>query len=592
MSDVDKIFNNNNEESIANKMARAQKQISVAEFFSKNRHLLGFDNTRKALLTAVKEAVDNSLDACEEAEILPEITVEIIEISDNHYRLVVEDNGPGIVKDKIPHIFARLLYGSKFHKLAQTRGQQGIGISACLLYAQMTTGRAMKVISRTGDHELATQMELKIDLDNNLPQVLKTKEIDWYKSNGTRLELDIEATYQKGRQSVDEYLLETAMVNPHATIIYTNPKAEQVIYTRITSKCPTKPEEIKPHPYGVELGTLMEMARKTNSKTLQTFLVNDFTKVGETIAKNILAESYLDAKLDPSKMSMDQLKILKDAFLKVKIPSPSATCISPIGYELIETGLKKEITAEFYTSLTREPSVYRGYPFVVEASLLYGGDIDGFRILRFANRVPLLFQQGACSITKSIQEINWKTYGIQQSAGSLPNDKLIVLVHIASVWTPFTSEAKEAVAHYPEIISEVKAALQQLGRNLNMYLSKKNRVNVELKKKDYIKKYLEVVVDAIKELKSDVNTEELEDNMLIILEQERNSTKMQEKLEDFKERMKNVKSKDPLNPSNSSKSKSQTKLNKDSDEGNEEDDRDYDDKDYDKEKDYDSEDKE
>jgi len=237
---------------IAQEMASKRREISISEFFAKNRHLLGFDNKRKALLTTVKEAVDNSLDACEEAGILPEISVEIIEISEDHFRIIVEDNGPGIVKKQIPHVFAKLLYGSKFHKLSQSRGQQGIGISAAVMYAQLTTGRPAKITSRIGPKTDAHYYELHIDTQKNEPKILQESVVEWASEHGVKVELDIEASYQKGDQSVDQYMKETAIVNPHVTLIYTNPKAEQVIFTRVTDALPDKPKEIKPHPYGVE----------------------------------------------------------------------------------------------------------------------------------------------------------------------------------------------------------------------------------------------------------------------------------------------------------------------------------------------------
>src|SRR3989338_4491942 len=238
----------------AYELAGRQREISIAEFFEKNRHLLGFDNKRKALLTAVKEAVDNSLDACEEARILPEITVEITQISEDRFNVVVEDNGPGILPKQIPKIFAKLLYGSKFHKLSQSRGQQGIGISATVLYGQLTTGKPAKIISRIGAKDEAHYCELEIDTKTNQPEILKDEKIDWRKERGTRVEISIEASYQKGPQSVDEYLKQTAIVNPHVTIIYTTPKAEQLIFPRATEALPKEAVEIKPHPYGVEIG--------------------------------------------------------------------------------------------------------------------------------------------------------------------------------------------------------------------------------------------------------------------------------------------------------------------------------------------------
>ncbi|MEK6828088.1 MAG: DNA topoisomerase VI subunit B, partial [Nanoarchaeota archaeon] len=272
---------------IAYELAKKQKEISVAEFFTKNRHLLGFDNKRKALLMAVKEAVDNSLDACEEARVLPEISVEIIEMSEFKYKVIVEDNGPGIVKKQIPNIFAKLLYGSKFHTLKQARGQQGIGISAAVLYAQLTTGRAAKITSRVSKKEPAFYYELNIDTQNNKPVIAKEETVEWAKEHGTKVEIDLEAEYIKGNQSVDEYLKQTAVINPHVTIIYTNPKSEQVIYARATDKLPDEPKEIKPHPYGVELGMLMDKLRWTESRTLQSFLTSEFSRVGPGTAKEI-----------------------------------------------------------------------------------------------------------------------------------------------------------------------------------------------------------------------------------------------------------------------------------------------------------------
>src|SRR3989338_5708517 len=278
---------------IAYELAKRQKEISVAEFFTKNRHLLGFDNKRKALLMAVKEAVDNSLDACEEARVLPEVSVEIIEIGEFKYKVIVEDNGPGIVKKQIPPIFAKLLYGSKFHTLKQSRGQQGIGISAAVIYSQLTTGRPAKIVSKISPKEPAHYYELHIDTQHNKPEIVKEEIIEWKKEHGTKIELDLEAEYQKGSQSVDEYLKQVAIVNPHVTIIYTSPKAEQIIFTRISNELPPQPREIKPHPYGVELGMLLSMLKNTESRTLQSFLTAEFSRVGPGTAKEICQNAAL-----------------------------------------------------------------------------------------------------------------------------------------------------------------------------------------------------------------------------------------------------------------------------------------------------------
>jgi DNA topoisomerase VI subunit B len=485
---------------IAHDLAKKQRDISVAEFFEKNRHLLGFDNKRKAILTAVKEAVDNSLDACEEASVLPEVIVEITEMGNERYRLMVEDNGPGIVKKQIPQVFAKLLYGSKFHKLSQSRGQQGIGISAAVLYSQLTTGKPVKIVSKISPNDPAHYYELHIDTRSNTPVIVKEEVVEWKKDHGTKLEMDLEAIYLKGMQSVDEYIKQTAIINPHVTLIYTTPKSEQFIYSRATDQLPKKAEEIKPHPYGVELGMLMRMLMQTPSRTLQAFLTTEFSRVGPGTAKEICENAALLPNTKPKDMSREQAEKLFQGIEKTKIIAPPTDCISPIGEDLLEKGLKKEVNAEFYCATSRPPSVYRGNPFVIEAAIAYGGQLpadDSITILRFANRVPLLYQQGACSMTESIAKTNWKPYGLQQSGSSLPNGPVVMLVHMASVWVPFTSEAKEALAHYPEIIKEIKLALQECGRKLSIYVHKKHFAKRQLERANLFEAYIPEVADSV-----------------------------------------------------------------------------------------------
>ncbi|MBI3027559.1 DNA topoisomerase VI subunit B [Candidatus Woesearchaeota archaeon] len=497
---VTKQQGNEAETPIAYELAKRQKDISVAEFFTKNRHLLGFDNKRKSLLMAVKEAVDNSLDACEEARMLPEVSIEIIQMGEFKYKVIVEDNGPGIVKKQIPNIFAKLLYGSKFHTLRQARGQQGIGISAAVLYSQLTTGKPVKIASRVSKKEAAFYYELNIDTQNNKPVIAKEETIEWSKEHGTKVELDLEAEYVKGAQSVDEYLKQTAVINPHVTIIYTNPKSEQIIYARATDKLPDEPKEIKPHPYGVELGMLMDKLRWTESRTLQSFLTAEFSRVGPGTAKEICEHAALLPNTKPSQVSRDTAEKLLQGIQKTKIIAPPTDCLSPIGEELLEKGLRKEIKAEFYCSVSRSPSVYRGNPFTIEAGIAYGGEIpkeEKINILRFANRVPLLYQEGACSMTESMMETNWKPYGLQQSGDAVPIGPAVIVVHMASVWVPFTSESKEAIAHYPEIIKEIKLALQECGRLLGIYVRKKVRVSEQIERANMFESYIPEVADSL-----------------------------------------------------------------------------------------------
>jgi DNA topoisomerase VI subunit B len=510
----------------AHELAKSQREIGVAEFFARNRHLLGFDNKRKALMTTIKEAVDNALDACEETEVLPEIIIEVIDMGNERFRVIVEDNGPGIVRKQIPKIFAKLLYGSKFHTLKQNRGQQGIGISASVMYGQLTTGKPAKITSKIGKGEPAHYFELKIDTQKNAPHILKDETTEWEKDHGTRIELDIEANYIGGSQSIDEYLKETAITNPHVTLIYTNPKAEQIIFPRATEIMPKKPIVIKPHPYGVELGFMMDMLKVTEAKTLQSFLTIEFSRVGSGTAKTICLNASLVPNAKPQELNREMVEQLMDGIKKTKLVAPPTDCIQPITSELLERGLRKEINAEYYCAVTRPPCVYRGNPFVVEAAIAYGGTLPGdqtARVLRFANRVPLLYQQGACAVTKSLLQTAWRNYGLTQSRGALPSGPIVVAVHIASVWVPFTSESKEAIAHYPEIIKEIKLAIQECGRKLSSYVHKKKRVGDELKKRGVIEKYIPHVSEALIELLELSKTEKelLEKNLELILEKKR-----------------------------------------------------------------------
>ena len=486
-------------------LAEKQREISVSEFFTKNRHLLGFDSPSKALLTTVREAVDNALDACEEAGILPDLVIEIQEISETRYRIAVQDNGPVIVKAQVPRIFGQLLYGSKFHRLRQSRGQQGIGISAAGMYGQLTTGKPITVISRPGKGKPAHQFQIQIDTRANRPVVVADSEVQWMPEHGTRVELEIEATYKKGRHSVDGYVEQTAMANPHARVTYVDPKGERMELDRVADELPKAPLEIKPHPHGVELGILLKMLHETKAKNLRAFLSGEFSRVGPSVAEEIARAAGLSPEYSPHKAARDQAEALYHAIQATKLMAPPSNVLSPIGEELLLEGLKKQIPdARFYAATSRSPSVYRGNPFCVEAALAFGAEsLPGdelITLLRFANRVPLLYQQSACAVTKAVVGTNWKAYGMQQSKGALPTAPMILMVHIASVWVPFTSESKEAVASYPEIAKEIRLALQDVGRKLGIFIRRGLREADAEKKRSYIEKYIPHIGIALQEI--------------------------------------------------------------------------------------------
>lgn len=485
---------------IAEKLAKEQRSISISEFFLKNKHLLGFDNPKKALLTTIKEAIDNSLDACEEARILPDLFVEVRDLTNDKFEVTIEDNGPGIVKQQIPNIFGKLLYGSKFHKLKSSRGQQGIGISAAAMYGQLTTGKPIVIISKIHKDSPAHYYELQIDTKRNEPQIITERIVEWNKDQGTKIMISLEAKYQKGRQGIDEYLEQTAIVNPHLFLTYINPEKQKLEFPRATKELPKEPKEIKPHPYGVELGILIGMLHDTNASTLQSFLQNDFCRVSAKVAKEICDKAGIYERSRPSRIAKQEAENLYKSIQEVKIIAPPTDSVTPIGEELLLKGLKKEINADFYASITRPPSVYRGNPFIVEAACAFGGNLskeEPIRLLRFANRVPLQYQQSACATTKSVISTSWRNYGLSQSRGALPVGPLILIIHITSVWVPFTSESKEAIAHYPEIIKEIKLALQDVGRKLASYIRKHVKAKEQREKFYLLRSYSEELANSI-----------------------------------------------------------------------------------------------
>jgi DNA topoisomerase-6 subunit B len=599
--------------STAEAMATKQKEISVSEFFAKNRHLLGFDNPRKALLTTVKEAVDNSLDACEEAGIVPEIWVTIEPTTNSRYKVSIQDNGPGIVKKQIPLIFGKLLYGSKFHRLRMSRGQQGIGISAAGMYGVLTTGKPVKIISKTGAKKPAHYFELQIDTKRNHPEIINGKgegvdiepgekgqadmakyEIEWAATylpeigadgqekpaqevkSGTRVTIELEAKYVRGRGSVDEYLEQTAIANPHVTIHYKDAEGQESHYKRSTTELPAEPKEIKPHPYGVELGRLMTMLQDNSFSTITQFLTESFSRVSNAVASNICETAKISSRAHPKRIGRQEADALFQAIQNTKISAPATDCLCPIGEPLILKGLAHVVPGEFYTADTRPPAVYRGNPFQIEVGLAFGGvssaqkvsldalqtflaesdartirqflmnTFDGvggdgadkiiaeakigtrqspgkldkkeiaslhaamrnvnlsegqtMQVMRYANRVPLQFSMSACAITQAVMQTNWRAYGLTQSRGGLPSGPVSVMVHMASVWVPFTSESKEAIAGYPEIQKELRLGLQAVGRRLQMYLNARNKVKQEGERRSVFLRYLGEVAGAIGEI--------------------------------------------------------------------------------------------
>jgi DNA topoisomerase VI subunit B len=579
----------------AETMAAKQRDISVSEFFAKNRHLLGFDNPRKALLTTVKEAVDNSLDACEEAGILPEIVVVIEELEETsktpkkqtkaeepeegegkgkkskaqasaRYRVTVVDNGPGIVRKQVENVFGRLLFGSKFHRLKMSRGQQGIGISAAGMYGLITTGRPMVIHTKPKATAEAHHIELAMNTKLNRAEVTIDTETDDFPPaalrsvckgardasfmpvsafpTGTSVSIELEGKYQKGRGSVDEFLELTAIANPHARVTFVPPsktieddaddtllrsargkqpaiappaasakapaatddndqglntaiKTEEkdgvITHPRGVGELPPETKEIQPHPRGIELGILLQMLKEHPDESLYGFLQDHFSRVSASTASDFCKAIGVSSRVKCADIDHDKAEALFRELQSAKLPPPPTDCLAPIGVRQLLAGLLKGVRAEFYAASSREPDVYRGRPFLIEAAIAFGGELaadDSARVIRFANRVPLLYQQSACSSFKAVVETNWRNYDLQHPRGAIPVGPLVIMIHMASVWVPFTSESKEAIADYDEIRKEMKLALMECGRKLGTYLRKRAKMKREAERRDVFQKYI------------------------------------------------------------------------------------------------------
>ena len=468
-----------------------QKQIAISEFFEKNKHFLGFDSLQRAIITAVKESVDNSLDACEEVRILPDIRIEVKRLEGNRVELITQDNGPGIPRDSIEHVFGKFLLGSRFHAIRQTRGQQGIGITGVVMYSQLTTGAKTRVVSKVEDDATAVFVDLGIDTRKN--KAIKSGEIrgTWIDNvtgeevdHGLRIETVMNAKYQRGKQSVYQYLRMTSIVNPHATITLTvQDKDGEIIeeghWERTTDRLPRVVKEIKPHPHGIHLGTLQRMLREAEERKMTSFLRHNFSGISMRAAREILEKAGLDESRQPRRIRAEEAQLIVNSFQKVKVLNPPTDCLSPIEDLLIKKGLSKAIDSRFASTATREPQVTQGNPFQVEVGLVFGGDLNAdspIEILRFANRVPLMYQQGGCLLTKALESVDWKRYGLEQPGGrGIPKGPAAVLIHLASTNVQFTSEAKEAVAANEEVLEEIRRALLEVGRGLKNHLKKSSQ---------------------------------------------------------------------------------------------------------------------
>jgi DNA topoisomerase VI subunit B len=501
-------------------VAEVFQEISAADFFYRNRDIAGFTSPSRSIYSTIRELVENSLDACETGGIPPDIYVRLLHESGpldgpGTYVLRVEDNGIGVPSDVIPSAFGQVLYGSKY-KLRQTRGTFGLGGKMALLYGQITTHGEAQISSSTNPKQRITEIGLRTDIQHNKPIVLKKKTrpngSHW---RGTIIEFKTEADYSRAMPRILEYFKQTAIIVPYANLTFVDPRGRLYHFTRGTSVVPPAPTETSPHPYGVDVETVQRMLKLTTAKTLQEFLRKSFQRIGDTTARNFLEYAGFQIedgprkrkrklgrkeaeRRDPKNLPAEDIVKLVNAMKSYEhFLSPDPTSLSPLGAELLATGIKKElgITDEdvqngsaFIATLQRKPATYSGFPFIIEVGIASGKQIETqgkILLFRFANKIPLLFDEASDVSWKVVDQIDWRGYKV--IPGETP---LAIFVHVCSTKIPYKTVGKEFIADRPEVEHEILNAIREASRNLRIYLSRREHLAQEKRRVDVFEKYL------------------------------------------------------------------------------------------------------
>ena len=478
-------------------------EISPSEFFYRNRDLAGFTNPARALYMAVRELVENSLDSAEMAGILPDIYVRIIpeaasgEVPDPRpYRLTVIDNGTGVAPQHVPSAFGKVFYGSKY-VLRQSRGMFGLGGTMAILYGQITTNKPV-VVTTSADGKWKHMFQMIIDIGENRPTVLKRQRTEANGTTGTRVDLILEGDYLRASQKINEYFKQTAMVASYANLTFVDPAGQVTFYERATTSMPPAPKETLPHPYGIDVEALKRIIKISETHDMKTFMVTHFHRVGDRIATKFLEFAGVSPKLPPKRLNNNQVVAIVDALQRFPdFLQPDAAVLSPIGEDILLAGINKELQPEFSTVVTRPPSSYSGFPFLVEVGVAYGGRTlqPGVKLFRFANRIPLLYDESSdVSFEVLNQEVDWRRYHVPADA------PVGVITHICSTRIPYKTVGKEYIADRPEIQREIRNAAREALRRLGIFLSRKGSMEAVQKKMNIYGKYLPMIAQFSTEL--------------------------------------------------------------------------------------------
>jgi DNA topoisomerase-6 subunit B len=474
------------------------EEISPADFFYRNREIAGFTNPSRALYSSIRELVENSLDASEIRMIPPEIYVRLSYAGEaDFYKLRIEDNGSGVPNRHIPSAFGQVLFGSKY-KLKQSRGTFGLGGTMAILYGQITTHKPAYVASSTGTKRIY-EYRLMIDIQKNRPIILdrriRENKERWH---GTVVEYSLEGEFSRAKPKILDYFKQTALVNPYANIYFADPKGRLYKFTRVTTEMPPPPKETLPHPYGVDVETVQRLLQITKSRHTLEFMSTHFHRIGETTSRRFLKFAEVSETADPKKLPPNQVvKLVRGMKRFTDFLPPNAGCLSPLGEELLKAGILKELRPEFTAVYQRKPSTYSGHPFIVETGIAYGGDIQNrgsIVLYRFANRIPLLYDEASDISWKVIKQINWRRYRVKSD---MP---IAIIVHLCSTKIPYKTVGKEFIADRPEVRKEILNGLRNVSRRLRGFLSKKEHVISQRRRLSTFSRFLPKIAKFSKEL--------------------------------------------------------------------------------------------
>lgn len=484
---------------------------STAEYFAKNLQQVGFSSPSKAVLTTLKEAVDNSLDACEENGILPELTIEIQKLGPGASRntdlvqIVVEDNGPGLEPDDLAKVFGEYLASSKFGRGRCTRGQQGIGISAATTWAQLTNASGVRVISKTKAMRKAVTAIIDVDIKGNRGILKKKETIDWEKPHGLRVEFRIDGRIVlNGDGGLLTYLEGTTLVNPHMTINYRLVDQEPQAIPRVATSMPDIPEAALPHPHTMKLGEFMTHAGLFGKITLDNFLKKGFSRVNEGTVKELLKKGITKGLLAKNLTGINELeyKSVYQSLNEIDLIAPSTKSVLTVGEEGLSKSIQRLGEVDFFSVVTRKPAICDFKPVVVEVAIARfsrkGLDEDSqVQLIRFANRVPLQFDKGACAITRAVESVNWRSYGLNQPKDSLPTGPYVFAVSVTSPFIKFKNASKETIDGGDDLIEEIRRTLMQAGQKLSRHIRAEGKAADLERKISHIEKFGPILVEGL-----------------------------------------------------------------------------------------------